>query len=124
MNKLGDGFVYGNDLLQGEKIPTQVAMTSSIVETLGFFTPPGFTHLCCDLAWKDLGEGIDKITYMPDVIIEHLHPANGKAELDEGYIYVNSPEMVSRDSVEYNRWKRDDLPRQIERLKMGLHSLR
>jgi len=121
---LGDGFVYGDDLLQGEAIPTQIAMTSSIVESLGFFTPPGFTHLCCDLAWKDLGEGIGKITYMPDVIIEHLHPANGKAENDEGYRFVNSPEMVKRDSEEYYRWKRDDLPGQLEKLRMDLRSLR
>jgi hypothetical protein len=122
--RLGDGFVYGDDLLQGEKIPTQIAMTSSIVETLGFFSPPGFTHLCCDLAWKDLGEGIDRISYLPDVIIEHLHPANGKAENDEGYQFVNSSEMVVRDSEEYYRWKRDDLPGQLEMLRRGLRSLR
>jgi hypothetical protein len=121
--QLGDGFVYGDDLLQGEKIPTQIAMTSSIVETLGFFTPPGFTHLCCDLAWKDLGEGIDKISYMPEVIIEHLHPANGKAEEDEGYKFVNSPEMVLRDSEEYYRWKEHDLPGQLDQLKKRLRSL-
>jgi hypothetical protein len=121
--RLGDGFVYGDDLLQGEKIPTQVAMTSSIVETLGFFTPPGFTHLCCDLAWKDLGEGIDKITYMPEVVIEHLHPAAGKAEIDEGYRFVNSEEMVEKDTAEYFRWKAEDLPGQIAQLKNGLRSL-
>lgn len=120
---LGDGFVYGDDLLMGERIPTQIAMTSSIVETLGFFTPPGFTHLCCDLAWKDLGEGIDKITYMPEVVIEHLHPAAGKAEEDEGYKFVNSPEMVQRDEAEYFRWKSDDLPGQLEKLRGGLRSL-
>jgi hypothetical protein len=118
--RMGHGFVYGDDLLQGEKIPTQIAMTSSIVETLGFFTPPGFTHLCCDLAWKDLGEGIDRISYMPDVIIEHLHPANGKAENDEGYRWANSEKMVERDSEEYFRWSRDDLPGQIDQLNYAL----
>src|SRR5690242_6623232 len=36
----GPGIVYGNDLLQGELMPTAVAMTSDIVTTLGYMAPP------------------------------------------------------------------------------------
>lgn len=97
----GPGIVYGNDLLMGERMPTAVAMTSDIVSTLGYMAPPSLVHLCLDLCWLDWGRGMGRITYLPDMVIEHLHPANGKAELDAGYEEVNSDAMVSADSAAY-----------------------
>ena len=75
---LGPGYVYGNDLLVGERIPTHVAISSSIIKSLGFFGPPGFTHLCVDLTWKDMGEALGRLFYLENVIVEHMHPAAGK----------------------------------------------
>ncbi|MDQ0791987.1 glycosyltransferase family 2 protein [Streptomyces sp. B1I3] len=97
----GPGVVYGNDLLMGERMPTAVAMTADIVQTLGYFSPPTLVHLCLDLCWLDWGRGMGRITYLDDMVIEHLHPANGKAELDAGYEEVNSEAMVSADSTAY-----------------------
>lgn len=93
--------VYGNDLLQGDKMCTAVAMTSSIVRELGYMAPPQFRHLCIDLVWKDWGEHLSALEYLPDVIIEHMHPANGKALMDIGYQRVNAPEVVTADSLAY-----------------------
>jgi hypothetical protein len=101
----GPGIVYGNDLLQGETMPTAVAMTSDIVTTLGYMAPPAFVHLCVDLVWKDWGTGMGRITYLGDVIIEHLHPANGKAPMDAGYAEVNSSEQVTADSATYYTYR-------------------
>ncbi|MBQ1118335.1 glycosyltransferase family 2 protein [Streptomyces sp. C3-3] len=97
----GPGIVYGNDLLQGENMATAVAMTSDIVTTLGYMAPDVLTHLCLDLVWLDWGKGMGRITYLYDMVIEHLHPAVGKAELDAGYEEVNSDAMVSADSAAY-----------------------
>lgn len=97
----GPGLVYGNDLLQGENMPTAVAMTSDIVQTLNYFAPPALVHLCLDLCWLDWGRGLGRITYLPDVVIEHLHPAAGKAEIDAGYEECNSSEQVSADAEAY-----------------------
>ena len=55
--------------------------------------PPGMIHLYFDNFWLDFGRAMGKITYLPDVIIEHMHPAVGKAVLDAGYQEVNAPEM-------------------------------
>lgn len=125
LDSLGAGFVYGNDLLDhkgnsGERIPTQVAISSSIIESLGYFGPPGFRHLCVDLAWRDLGSGLRRIKYLEDVIIEHMHPAAGKAELDEGYLWANSDEMVAHDEAEYKRWRECDLPHALNRVATDL----
>lgn len=97
----GPGIVYGNDLLQGEKMATAVAMTSDIVTTLGYMAPPQLVHLCLDLCWIDWGKGMQRITYLGDVVIEHLHPAAQKAPMDSGYAEVNSSEQVSADSAAY-----------------------
>ncbi len=46
-----------------------------------------------DNYWRDLGTAAGCLTYLPDAIVEHLHPSAGKAALDEGYGRVNAPEM-------------------------------
>jgi hypothetical protein len=101
----GPGIVYGNDLLQGEKMATAVAMTSDIVSTLGYMAPPAMVHLCVDLVWVAWGRGMQRITYLDDMVIEHLHPAAGKADVDAGYEEANSSEQVSSDSAAYYAYR-------------------
>lgn len=101
LDQLGTGIVYGDDLLQGARIPTQVAMTSDIVRTLGHMAPATLTHLYVDNYWKALGEGAACIRYLPDVVVEHMHPIAGKAEWDAGHVRVNQQSMYQRDSDAY-----------------------
>lgn len=101
----GPGIVYGNDLLQGEKMATAVAMTSDIVTTLGYMCPPILVHLCADLVWLDWGRGMQRITYLDDMVIEHLHPAAGKASVDAVYEDCNSPERASSDAAAYYNYR-------------------
>lgn len=104
LHELGTGIVYGNDLLQGEKIPTQVAITSDIVRALGFMAPPTLTHLYVDNFWKDLGQRAGCLRYLPEVIIEHRHPFAGKANWDAGYARVNDSTMYQRDQAAYGQY--------------------
>lgn len=97
LDEAGTGLVYGNDLLQGEALPTAVAMTSDIVRALDGMVPRVLTHLYADNFWLRLGQDLGSIHYLPDVIIEHLHPVNGKAEWDDLYRTINDPEMYSKD---------------------------
>lgn len=97
----GPGIVYGNDLLQGEKMATAVAMTSDIVSTLGYMAPPALVHLCADLCWVDWGRGMQRITYLDDMVIEHLHPAAQKAQFDATYADCNSAERNEADAAAY-----------------------
>lgn len=104
LRELGTGFVYGDDLFQHEAIATQVAMTTDIPNALGYMCPPGFDHLCVDVVWNDWGTAIDKIRYLPDVIIEHVHYLAGKSKQDQTYAEVNSPQMGDHDNAEYRRY--------------------
>lgn len=104
LHELGTGIVYGDDRIQGERIPTQVAMTSDIIRALGHMAPPTLTHLYVDNYWKDLGLKADCIRYLPQVVVEHMHPVAGKAPIDDGYMRVNSPEMYTRDREAYGTY--------------------
>ena len=95
---------YGNDLLQGERLPTMIAMTSDIVKALDGMVPPKMKHLYLDNFWKKLGEDLGALTYLDDVIVEHMHPIAGKAEWDEGYKEVNANEIYAFDGLAYQNY--------------------
>lgn len=97
LDSLQPRVVYGNDLLQGPNLPTAVFLQSRIVRALGYMVPPGMIHLYLDNFWKELGERLDGLVYLPDVVIEHIHPANGKAGMDQTYREANAPEVDSAD---------------------------
>lgn len=101
LRDLGTGLVYGDDLLQRQNLPTQVAMTADIVRALGFMAPPTLTHLYVDNFWKDLGIAAGCLRYLPDVVVEHRHPVAGKAQWDANYARVNDSVMYERDARAY-----------------------
>lgn len=105
LRELGTGIVYGDDLLQSERLPTQCAMTADIVRALGFMAPPSLGHLFVDNFWRDLGHAAGCLRYLPDVVVEHLHPAAGKATVDEGYARVNAGEQYARDGEAYAKYR-------------------
>jgi hypothetical protein len=95
--------VYGNDLLQGENLPTAVFLRSEIVRKLGYMSPPSLTHLYLDNFWLELGRATS-IKYLPNVIIEHLHPAAGKSEWTEAYLEVNDQALYQKDKQAFDEY--------------------
>ena len=104
LDEVGTGIAYGNDLLQGENLPTAVAMSGDIVMALKGMVPPGFIHLYLDNFWMQLGRDLKSFIYLPDVIIEHLHPIAGKAQWDENYRSVNAEEVYSADAKAFDEY--------------------
>lgn len=101
LRELGTGIVYGDDLYQGAKLPTQCAMTSDIVRALGYMSPPSLTHMYVDNFWLGLGRAAGCIRYLPDVVVEHMHPVAGKSEWTEGHKRVNDRAMYAKDEAAY-----------------------
>jgi hypothetical protein len=104
LRQLGSGIVYGDDLVQGERLPTQCAMTADVVRALGWMAPPGLRHMYVDNFWRDLGIQAGCLRYMRDVVVEHLHPVAGTAETDAGYERVNAPEVYDADRAAYREF--------------------
>jgi hypothetical protein len=84
------GLAYGNDLFQGEQLVTSPFIRADIPRRLGWYGLPAVEHLFVDNAWGDIGRGLGVLRYMPEMVIEHLHPLAGKAEWDEGYERANN----------------------------------
>lgn len=123
LREMGTGIVYGDDGYQHENTPTQWAMTSDIVRALGGrMVPAPVGHLYCDDAVRDLGRAAGCLRYLPDVMVEHMHPSARKAPLDKQYQRVNSSVQYAKDRPAYQRWVRRSLPAHadaVRRLREG-----
>jgi hypothetical protein len=91
------GIAYGDDLLQGENLPTAVFFHGDVIRATGKFAPEGLWHLYADNYWRDLGLAAGCLRYLPDVVIEHLHPVAGKAASDVTYEESNSSAVDRAD---------------------------
>lgn len=120
LDRLSTGLAYGNDLLQGERLPTAVFMTADIIRALGWMCPPGLTHLYLDDSWLALGRALGAISYLPDVIIEHLHPIAGKAAPDAGYAEANTPDLWAHDEAVYRQWLTHGLAGDVDKIRAAV----
>jgi hypothetical protein len=79
-------FAFGNDLYPRDpgSMSCHVFMRSEVVQALGYAGAPSISHMYVDVAWFAWGTACG-ITYLDDVVIEHLHYSNGKAGHDQTY---------------------------------------
>lgn len=98
------GVAYGNDLIKGETVATAALIDSRIITGLGYMVPDGVMHMDTDTFWTQAGRDLGCLEYLPDVIIEHLHPLAGKGCQDAGYHRVNTPERHYSDRMAYTRF--------------------
>lgn len=113
------GVAYADDLLQGEALPTQVFLTSSVVTTLGWMAPPRQQHLYLDNFWLRLGREVG-VTYLRGVVIEHMHPFAHKAPPDQQYALVNDQRMYHRDRLAFEEYLRTGFAGDVQRVKAVL----
>jgi glycosyltransferase involved in cell wall biosynthesis len=107
----GPGFAYPNDLVRDD-IPEAVVVSSEIAQALGWVCQPDLTHFFVDNVWADLGRYAQCITYLPDVIVEHHHPARdpGAAHDDT---YRAAEAKITRDQQVFEAWRRDGFARDV-----------
>jgi hypothetical protein len=119
------GIAYGDDKLQGEWHPTAIFMSTVILKALGWLALPTLRHQWADDVWKALGTAAGCLRYMPDVVIEHIHPAAGKAEMDPGYERVfgendGAQEQATSDYNACQAWLANDMDRDVAKVKAVL----
>lgn len=108
--------VYGDDLLQRHNLATQVAMPTRFVKALGFMAPPVLRHLYVDNYWMALGSAVG-LEYVPQAIIEHMHPVAKKAEWDDGYRRVNAGDVYAADHQAFTNYvAAGNLARDVEKV--------
>lgn len=99
------GIAYGDDLIHGEHLPSAPFISATIVNALGWYALPTCRHLYIDDAWRELGKATRTLRYLPELVIEHMHPALKKADWDEGYERANNAETVEHDKDAYRTWR-------------------
>lgn len=106
----GWGIAFGRSLVNEDiwktfRHPSAEVISGNIPRTLGYYCTPLLQHLQADTFCRDIGEGINKIFRVMEVVIEHRHFINGKSEMDEGYrnVYSKEQQKIGWDRyAEYN----------------------
>ena len=111
------GVSYGDDLIQGRKAATAVVISAPIVTALGYMVPAGVIHLYMDIFWLQLGHDLGNLAYVPEVVMEHMHPTAEKADWDEGYARANSIVAYSRDEWAYEAYLSSLWPGELARIR-------
>jgi hypothetical protein len=112
------GIAYGDDLIHGARLPSAPFVSASIVNALGWYFLPTAEHMYGDDALRVLGESLGRLRYLPDVVIEHLHPAVHKAPWDDGYARAYA--TVEADQAAYNEWHRRYLKLDLRNVRRAL----
>lgn len=76
------GLVYGRDGIHDERLATHPFTSREWTDALGYFTPVQFRSDWADQWQFDLASMIGRLSFLPDVYTEHMHPVVGKAPYD------------------------------------------
>lgn len=122
----GWGIICGKDGVDGEteddwrrwEHPSAVMISGNIIRALGYYLYPEFKNICCDDFTRDLGKSINRLFYLHNVFIEHVHctPGEGVKSSDDNYKTIYDPASISFGYRVYEKWRRDVLPKSREQL--------
>jgi len=116
----GSGFVYGDDGIVGEEVPTACLVTTDIIRALGHLCWPELQHLFIDNYWKELGTAIGRIAYLPHVKIPHEHWTVGKAPDDLTYQEAANRGVFEADQRVFERWKAEYKDEEVRKILRAL----
>jgi hypothetical protein len=116
----GYGISWGNDTIQNGRVPTKWTMTVNIIDALGFIAPPGLIHLFVDDFLARIGKELNSAHYAPNVMMEHHHWLNKKAEMDETYMESASRETWEHDERIWNEYSTGQFHEDLHRVKQAL----
>jgi hypothetical protein len=92
---------YGNDCSpNGEKFATLPFVSREWVDTVGYFTGPGFAVDYSDTWPNDVSEMIGRKKYLP-LIFDHHHWVWGKSAMDETYQEIHNIRLRDNCSAQY-----------------------
>jgi hypothetical protein len=72
-----------------------------LVRSVGWLALPGLDRIFIDTVWRDIARKRNVLTFMPEVVIKHLHFSNGKALMDSTYRKLRKAE----DKLIYDQWR-------------------
>jgi hypothetical protein len=120
----GVAFVWGNDDFTGG--PTHPFLPRAACELMGGVCPTAYDRLFIDVHLYNVFRklkalGHDRMYFLPDVLIDHVHADAGKETIDETYVkgHARNDEILYIHFEEERQRIAEDLSRHIQ-----LHALR
>ena len=117
----GIGCVFTNDGWKNS--PNHCLYTKRLTE-LGCGFKTEFEHFGMDTYFSDLMQGVGRFIHRSDVLIEHHHFRNGRAERDLTYDEPRSCMANQRDEKRLHALRKSHMPREIEILKAEIERFR
>lgn len=114
----GWGISYGDDLHDRNKHqhPSGCIMSGDVIRTLNCMFLPRLKHMYADNYLKAIFQGINRMHFHPDVVIEHKHFLVGKAPKDANYEYVYDPMTIQEGHEIFYHWYFNDCAAWIQKL--------
>jgi hypothetical protein len=115
LSKTTNGLVYGNDLHQGRNLATHPCITSNMIKAVGFYGCPAVEHNFFDVYWLEIVRLAGTVKYLPNVIMEHMHPNAGKNPYD--YISAKINNNLISDQQRYKDYMLENKMSDIIKIK-------
>ena len=115
LSKTTNGLVYGNDLHQERNLATHPCITSNMIKAVGFYGCPAVEHNFFDVYWLEIVRLAGTVKYLPNVIMEHMHPNAGKNSYD--YISVKINNKLVSDQQRYKDYMLENKMSDIIKIK-------
>jgi hypothetical protein len=111
---------YPNDCGPLLDQPTHPCVGGDLVRAIGWFGFPPCHHFFTDTVWKYLGNQLNNIYKLDNVIVEHLHYSMDKSEKDQ--TYIESSERWKTDKRGYRDWVDQEGDLLVSRLKRDIYN--
>ena len=106
---------YPNDTIQRHRLPTHFCVGNRLVRVMGGVVPPMFHHNYMDVGLAGIAEPMHLLRYCPEVIFQHNHYINGKAEIDATYLEALTGETVGKSALkEFNNGYKKEVLSKLE----------
>lgn len=115
------GVVFGMD--GWKNVPGHLMFTRKLYELTGAF-PDEFEHFGPDTYLSDVAQGVGRLIHLRDVLIEHHHHRNGKAENDDTYSHPRQSMMNQRDERRLVQFRSGRMNEDIKKLKEAIEHFR
>jgi hypothetical protein len=118
----GIGVVFTNDGWKNS--PNHCLYTKRLSELVGCIYPLEFEHFGMDTYFTDCMKGVGRFIHLPEILIEHHHFRNGKADQDDTYRYPRDNMANQRDTQRLNEFRKSRMPRDVAILKAEIERFR
>lgn len=99
-----DGVLWFNDGYQGQRLNTLCILGKKYYNRFGYIYNPTYVSLWCDTEFTDVSKILNRVKYIPHVIIKHEHPVWLGEKWDE--LQVKNDSFNNIDQINYENRKK------------------